>query len=110
MNEQQKIKEILLNLKPNQRRFRINCGTGWVGSVVRHTGKMLVLQNPRPLKAAPKGWHDLVGFDSIEITPDMVGKRIAVFATEEIKMTGKLSAEQKSFGKMVSNKIGRAHV
>lgn len=110
MNEQQKIKEILLNLPVTKRRFRINSGTGWIGEIVSHKNGMILLKNPRPLKAAPKGWPDLVGWDEIEITADMVGKKIAVFSADEVKMTGKLSIEQKSFLKILELMGGNANV
>ena len=92
------INERLISLKPNERLFRINCGMGWTGQTVKHTADMIVLKNPRPLHGAPAGWGDLVGWTEIEITPDMVGKKIAVFAMEECK-TGKLklSDDQKRF-------------
>jgi hypothetical protein len=88
----------LVNLKPSERLFRINAGVGWVGQTVKHTPNMIILKNPRPLISAPEGWGDLVGWTEIEITSDMVGKKIAVFTMEEAK-TGKLklSEMQKMF-------------
>jgi hypothetical protein len=41
----------------------------------------------RWLELWPKGTPDLIGFDSIIITPDMVGKRVAVFVGTELKAT-----------------------
>lgn len=68
-----------------ERLFRVNSGTGWVGRVVKRSSDVLVLGEPRPLKAAPIGWPDLCGWETVEITPDMVGLRVAVFVAEEFK-------------------------
>jgi len=48
--------------------------------------KKLILHNPRPLDAGlVKGGSDLIGWASVEITPDMVGRRVAVFVAIEVK-------------------------
>ena len=97
----------LLNLKPNERLFRINSGMGWVGQTVKHTPGMIILKNPRPLHAAPKGWGDLVGWTEIEITPDMVGKKIAVFTMEEIKAgNDRMRKEQNKFKEIITRMGG----
>jgi hypothetical protein len=103
--ERKVINNRLLNLQDNERLFRINAGFGWTGNVIRKTENIVMIKNPRPLHAAPKGWPDLAGFTSIEITPEMVGKKIAVFTAEEIKTTGKLSKQQKLF-KNIIQKMG----
>jgi hypothetical protein len=88
----------LKNLASDKRRFRINAGMGWSGETVRLESGDLLIRNPRPFHGAVKGWPDLAGWDTVEITPDMVGKKIAVFVGEEFK-TGKLklSREQRLF-------------
>lgn len=70
---------------------------GWTGKVIRKDSEYVVIKNPRPLHAAPEGWPDLCGWTEMEITPDMVGRKIAVFTAEEVKVTGKLSKAQKAF-------------
>lgn len=43
-----------------------------------------------------KGSADLIGLTSVTITPDMIGKDVAVFTSIEVKTpTGRLSKEQK---------------
>jgi len=106
MREGEKIREILAALPSNQRLFRINAGLGWVGKIVRHEGNILILKNPRPLRAAPAGWPDLAGWSSIKITEEMVGQNMAVFTGKEVKLTGKLSKEQKAFGKVLTGQGG----
>lgn len=80
-----------------ERRFRINAGVGFTGSKMRRVGSAMIIVDPRPLRAAPEGWPDLCGWDSIEVTPDMVGSRIAVFVAEEVKCSGGLRPEQRAF-------------
>lgn len=97
MNEQEKIKQILSTLPINKRLFRINAGTGWIGQTSKAGVDIIAIRNPRPFHGAPKGWPDLCGWQTVEITADMVGKQVAVFVGEEIKLTGKLSKDQSKF-------------
>jgi hypothetical protein len=92
----------LSTLNPNERLFKINAGMGWTGKIIKKTTKIIILENPFPLHAAPEGWPDLCGWEEVEITPDMVGQKIARFVGEEIKVTGSLSKKQKSFGKLIT--------
>lgn len=90
-------------LQPNQRLFRVNSGMGWVGKILDQSGKKIILGNPRPFYGMPKGTPDMIGFDSIEITQDMVGKRVAVFVGSELKATknDKLKEFQRRFKKLI---------
>ncbi len=99
--------EHLKNLPANKRLFPINAGMGWVGKIVRRESGLIVLKNPRPLHAAPAGWPDLCGIETIEITPEMVGREIGVFVGEEIKADGDtLTGPQKRFRVMIENMGG----
>lgn len=88
---EKKIKdERLKSLDPkSQRRHKINAGMAYQGELVKDKNGQVViprrLKNLRDIKLGPKNWPDLWGFDSIVITPDMVGQRVAVFAVDEIK-------------------------
>lgn len=80
--------------------FRNNVAKAWVGQVVNRTKDLLTLRNYRILHAGLcVGSSDAIGWKSIVITPDMVGKRVAVFTAIETKVpkTGRLSDDQLRF-------------
>ena len=106
MTEQERIQQILAALPPNQRLFRINSGMGWAGKVLKRDPRHIVIDSPRPFKAAPEGWPDLCGWTEIEITPEMVGSKVAVFTAVEVKVTGKLSAKQSAFRGIIESMGG----
>jgi hypothetical protein len=86
MTEANLIKKYLLSLPPNQRLFRNNVGLATTanGHTIRY--------------GLCKGSSDLIGWTSITITPDMVGKKIAIFTAVELKTKHvKLSPEQANF-------------
>lgn len=92
----------LQKLRPYVRLFRNNVGTGWQGKVA-HKGEQVVITHPRPLHAGLcVGSSDLIGWTTIEITPDMVGKTVPVFTAVEVKAEGgRTSAEQQNFIRVV---------
>lgn len=55
-----------------------------------------------------KGSSDLIGYRTVEITPDMVGQRLAVFVALEVKDKGRLTAEQAQFLEVVRRAGGIA--
>lgn len=101
MNETNLTKRILLHVSKytNSRLFRNNTGTGWVGKSRRTKDGGIYIDEPRPLKAGLCiGSSDLIGWTKTEITPDMVGKNIAIFTALEVKTKyGKASKEQINF-------------
>jgi hypothetical protein len=47
---------------------------------------------------ASPGGSDLIGYRTIEITPDMVGQKVAIFTALEVKTaTGRATLEQRRF-------------
>lgn len=73
--------------------FRNNVGRGWCGKVVskRQTGDCfnIIMEKARPVQFGLfPGSSDLIGWQSLEITPEMVGKTIAVFTALEGKTKG----------------------
>ena len=96
---------------PNVRIFRNNTGMAWQGDTVRK-GSVLIIQNPRPLQAGLcEGSSDLIGWTSMEITPEMVGKKVAIFTALEVKSgKGRPSDEQRNFIQRVQEAGGIATV
>jgi hypothetical protein len=78
------------------RLFRMNVGMAWAGDAQRFTraatirvgpGDVLV-RNARPFHSGHEGMHDLIGWRTVEVTPEMVGLRLAVYASLEVKGEG----------------------
>lgn len=98
--------------------FRNNVGTAWVGRSIRlkkgqsfvADGNELVIYDPRPLQAGlHKGSGDGIGWREIEITQDMVGKKLAQFVSLETKTkTGRVSIDQQNWAKVVNESGGLA--
>jgi len=100
MSESNESKLIQLALsKKGAVTFRNNTGMGWTGESARLPNGSMILKNPRPLHAGlTKGSSDFIGWKSITITPDMVGKTLAVFLAVEIKAArGRATQEQLNF-------------
>lgn len=104
--EKNLINEFLSNLPENMRMFRTNSGMGWTGKSVKK-GDITAIKNARPFHGMPEGWPDLSGWTEIIITPEMVGKKVAVFTAVEVK-TGKLklSGEQNKFKNLIERMGG----
>ena len=92
--ERDLINDYLSNLPENMRMFRTNSGMAWAGKSVKK-GDITLIKNARVFWGMPEGWPDLTGWTEIEITPDMIGRKIAVFTVVEVKATGKIKPESK---------------
>lgn len=100
--------------------FRNNVGMGWTGKSKRIASSItvklnpgdVIIQNARPLHSGLcEGSSDLIGWTTREITPDMVGKKVAVFTAVEIKtLTGRASPEQLNFIERVRQAGGIAGI
>lgn len=104
--------EIRLALPLNVRAFRNNVGTGWTGDVSRTKSGDIIIQDARPLQAGLcKGSSDLIGWVETVITPEMVGKTVAVFLALEVKTAkGRATKEQKNFIENVQRAGGIAGI
>ncbi len=57
------------------------------------------------------GSSDLIGFQSVTVTPEMVGQKIAVFTAIEVKTDkGKVSPAQTKFTEMVKSFGGKSAI
>ena len=95
--------------------MRNNVGTGWAGNRVikitprnRHEVWLnpgdVVVRQARPLHAGlAKGSGDGIGWSSVTITPEMIGRTVAVFTSAETKKPtgGRVSADQKQWFEQV---------
>lgn len=110
MTEMDVVNKVILQAsRLGARLFRNNTGTGWTGSKsARLPDGSMVLKNPRPLRAGLIiGSSDCIGWTPITITPEMVGRTIAVFTALEVKDgNGRVSPEQKIFIGNVDNANG----
>lgn len=100
--------------------FRANVGKAWQSNdVVKVPRQMpvvmgprdVLLKNARPFETGlPPGFADLFGLVAVEITPDMVGQKLAVFTALEVKDGARVSPLQKNFINAVNDNGGRAGV
>lgn len=103
---------------PRARLFRNNNGSGWTGpgfnlrrgQVYTAQGGERVITQPRPVEfGLVKGAGDGIGWNSIKITQDMVGKRVAVFLSIETKaVNGRVKEEQLNWLRAVNDAGGIA--
>lgn len=89
----------LVASKIGARLFRNNVGLGWAGKIKSKEGGTVTLTNARPLHAGLiEGSSDLIGWLTVTVTPEMVGRKIAVFCSPEIKTeTGPILATQETW-------------
>lgn len=98
--------------------FRNNVGQAWAGKAIKITpsnistiqlqpGDVLV-RHARPLNAGlMKGSGDGIGWSTVTVTPDMVGRQIAVFTSAETKSSaGRVRPEQQTWHENVSQAGG----
>ena len=90
------------------RLFRNNVGKAWIGKSVDLGNGDIIIKNARRFHAGLcEGSSDRIGWNPVKITPDMVGKTVAVFTAVEVKTkTGRLSTAQSRFLSAVRNQGG----
>lgn len=99
MNESSALKNIFRRFgsQVGTRLFRNNVGLFWTA-------------DGRPVRCGLHvGSGDLIGWKTVTVTPEMVGKPVAVFLSVEVKTkTGRVSAEQKNWSEQVEKAGGIA--
>ena len=94
-----------------QQRIRLACGRGPVRLWRNNTGALVDQQGRFVRFGLCKGSSDLIGLRSLEITPELLGRRIAQFVALEVKTPlGTLSPEQRAFLRLVEKLGGVAAV
>jgi hypothetical protein len=85
-----------------QQRIRLACGHGPVRLWRNNTGALVDQQGRFVRFGLCKGSSDLIGLRALEITPELVGQRIAQFVALEIKTDcGTVTPEQRAFLQLV---------
>jgi len=90
--------------------FRNNVGMAHIGTVVKQLQGRVVLDNYRVIKFGLfKGSGDFIGWKEVEVTADMVGKKVAVFLSIETKRPkGRRRPEQENWQEQVQKSGGIA--
>ena len=96
MKETPILKRILLHCGHGATRlFRRNVGRGWIGESVRLPNGNVLIKNARPFHSGFEGQSDLDGWHSIIITPEMIGRKLAIYTAMEVKTaTGRVKKSQ----------------
>ena len=100
--------------------FRANVGKAYTSNDVMKVPRQMpvvmgpkdiLLRNYRPFETGlPPGFSDLFGLVAVEITPDMVGQKVAIFTGLEVKDGARVSQLQRNFINAVNDNGGRAGV
>ena len=94
-----------------QQRIRLACGHGPVRLWRNNSGALVDQQGRLVRFGLCKGSSDLIGLRTLEITPDLVGQRLAQFVALEIKTArGVVSPEQWAFLDLIQQLGGVAAV
>lgn len=118
MNEHALLTEFLAKWQrdnPGGRLFRANAGMAWAGRVVNNrvtdSWREITIAGARPFHGMPTGTPDLIGWTQIEITPEMVGQRVAVFTGIELKTEKvRVTKEQENFRRIIEESGGIAKI
>jgi hypothetical protein len=116
MSETNLMKRILMRLSSLRGvvAFRNNVGMGWSGRLIKEDrlrGTVL-LGDARPVRfgLAP-GSGDLIGWQTVTVTPEMVGKPVALFLSAEVKTDkGRATDQQNHFMRVVNEAGGVAGI
>lgn len=99
------------------RLFRQQVGMAWIGNKIergpgiKHLGPHdIVIRNARPFHAGVPGMSDLGGWVPVEVTLDMIGSTMAVYAQVEVKENARPTTEQIAWIDAVNDAGGRAGI
>ena len=93
------------------RLFSMQSGEAWAGRIVERTPYSITLAPYYHVELSVPGMSDLVGWHAVTITPEMVGRRVAMYFACEVKSRrGKASGQQLRFIEAVRNAGGLAGI
>ena len=112
MKESPVQKRILLECGHGDTRlFRQNVGKAWIGEYRRLRNGDVIIKNARRFHSGVKGMSDLIGWHSVVITPEMVGRKVAIYTGLEVKGDrGRPTKEQLQFISTVKTAGGIAGI
>lgn len=97
--------------KPHVRVFRNQVGEGYVGQALRDPEGVFLRDARHVRMGLFPGSGDLIGWRTVTITADMVGKPIAQFLSIEIKTkTGRVRPDQQNWLDQITTAGGHAIV
>jgi hypothetical protein len=116
MSESILLKKFMLeHSKIGSRLFRANSGRGWAGKSVgpfKNPGNIsvepgdILIKKARPFNGMQAGTSDLIGWTTIQITPDMVGKSAAIYTAAEVKAGSTRTTRQQTAYVRTVNEAG----
>jgi hypothetical protein len=115
MSERPIMNQIMLDcVKAGANLFRNNTAQGWAGHATTrksHGEVVTSIRNAYPLRAGLcVGSSDLIGWSCVTITPDMIGKTVAIFTAIEVKENTNPTKEQLQFIQVVKDAGGIAGI
>lgn len=112
MKESDHYKRICSDYKDRGRLFRNNVGTAYEGKKAMLNNSVVLTELRLVTFGLCVGSSDLVGWTEVEITPEMVGKKVAIFTAVEVKKEkgGRVKKEQRAFLKAVEKAGGIAEI
>jgi len=111
--ETETVRNIRVQLSHGDARlWRNNVGSAWQGNCRNHGGGLMTIVHPRRVHfGLCQGSADLIGYQSLIVTPEMVGQRIAVFvAIEGKRVNGSYGTGQREYLDLVNRAGGLAGV
>ena len=95
--------------KRHVRLFRNQVGEGYVGKALRDPEGVFLSDARHVRMGLFPGSGDLIGWRTLMVTPDMVGKLVAQFLSIEVKTpTGKLRPDQRNWADQINAAGGLA--
>lgn len=97
---------------PTGRLFRNHAGIFWAGRAVGRKGRTVMLDDAQQVMAGLHiGAADLIGATPIIVTPELVGRQLAVLTSIEVKTpSGRVTPEQENWAVQVRSWGGIAGI
>lgn len=108
MSESSLLKKFLVEYsRIGIRLFRTQSGLFWAGKSEKQNDGSVLIRYPRRVRVGVEGISDLTGFTPVTITPDMVGRTLAVYTACEVKTKNvSVTKEQSAFVRNVNRSGG----